>query len=107
MKNLMNNLKVAVEQEKNGIKPNLSIKETLENLDLIKVSLNNYSKKKINLELYQCPECYKKNTCERSLERHKWTYHPSNNYEKAWSIHERNGWQNYSGSSYYQDDPYY
>lgn len=103
---LLNDLQIAVEQEKNGIEPNLSIKETQEKIELVKLSLNK-KKEEIKLEQYQCPDCYQKNSSERSLERHNWTFHPKNEYEKAWSRHERNGWQNYSGSSYYQDNPYY
>lgn len=104
---LMDNLKIADNKEKNGISPDQNKQIIQEKLNKIKELMNQPKEEPIKLEPNQCPECYKKNSCTRDLERHNWTFHPKNRYEKSWSRHERNGWQNYTGSTYYQDDPYY
>ena len=87
----------------------MSYQEATELMNNLKIVDKNseQNKEPVKLEPNQCAECLKKNNNARDLERHNWTYHPKNKYEKAWSRHERNGWQNYSGSTYYQDDPYY
>jgi hypothetical protein len=54
-----------------------------------------------------CHECKREFKTDRDLERHQWTYHPRNEYEELWSKHEKEGWVNWSGSSYFTDNPYY
>lgn len=53
---------------------------------------------------YHCYQCKTDFQSARSLERHGWEQHPSNDYEKAWA---NTDWDNWKGSSYYEDDPYY
>ena len=53
---------------------------------------------------YYCYTCQKNFDEYRSLEKHNWNIHPSNNIEKAWA---NTDWSTYKGSSYYCDDPYY
>ena len=44
---LLNDLQIAAEQERNGIEPNLSIKETQEKIELVKLSLNKKRRNKV------------------------------------------------------------
>ncbi len=53
---------------------------------------------------FQCKTCKKNFDSESILERHGWSEHPSDEYQKTWS---QTNWSTYRGSSYYQDDPYY
>ena len=53
---------------------------------------------------YYCNKCKKLFDDKDELEKHNWKIHPSNIYELKWSQTDFN---NYSGSSYYKDDPYY
>ncbi len=59
---------------------------------------------------YKCESCKSKPEFRsyESLQKHRWTYHPSNNIEKAWAKHAREGFENWTGSSYYESyGPYY
>ena len=62
---------------------------------------------------YICDECkLKKIHVEfktyKSLEKHNWTWHPKNEIEKHWSEHAKEGFMNWTGSSYYESfGPYY
>ena len=65
-------------------------------------------------EYINCNECNFKirksdyNDYEKSLQKHKWKYHPKNHYEKTWSKHALEGFKNWRGSSYYESyGPYY
>ena len=65
------------------------------------MSSNNKEKK------HTCDCCKKTFESYKDLERHNWTCHPKNEYEIAWQKHELNNWKGYTGSTYYQSDPYY
>ena len=42
------------------------------------------------------------------LNKHEWTYYPRNNTERTWAKHAREGFINWTGSSYYESfGPYY
>ena len=64
-------------------------------------------------EKYICHECESKKIKTefnnyRNLEKHQWTWHPSNSIERAWAKHAREGFMNWTGSSYYESyGPYY
>jgi hypothetical protein len=53
---------------------------------------------------FYCYNCKKDFESSSSLEKHCWSLHPSNKYEKAWA---NTNWSTWKGSSYYEDDPYY
>lgn len=49
-------------------------------------------------------------TCKKEVsdeERHRWKWHPKNKYEELWSQHAKEGFKNWTGSSFFEDDPYY
>ena len=62
-------------------------------------NINKSSKKKCNI----CNKCKLEFDDYNSLEKHKWTAHPTNNYEYHWS--KITDWSQYPMS--YRDDPYY
>lgn len=58
--------------------------------------------------MLKCSECKFTTKNSRNMERHNWTWHPSNKYERAWSKHALEGFMNWKGSSYYESyGPYY
>ena len=69
--------------------------------------MENYTPKKREKPKIMCHQCKREFDTDRGLERHRWTNHPSNKYEELWSRHEREGWVNWTGSTYFQDNPYY
>jgi len=69
--------------------------------------MENYTPKKREKPKIMCRQCNSEFKTDRGLERHGWANHPSNEYEKLWSRHEREGWVNWTGSTYFQDNPYY
>ncbi len=64
--------------------------------------------KKEKEQQFTCPQCKFVTKNSRSMQKHQWTWHPSNNIERAWAKHAREGFMNWTGSSYYESyGPYY
>ena len=80
------------------------LKKQIEELEEKKKSVESNNRHKNKNSEYYCYRCCKNFDSYRSLERHGWEIHPSNEYERAWANKD---WSAWTGSSYYEDDPYY
>ena len=59
-------------------------------------------------KLEKCNQCNFKCENADTLQKHKWKWHPKNNYEKLWSKHAKENFKNWTGSSYFESfGPYY
>jgi len=79
-----------------GYKPKISIK------DEIYATVQSLISKKNNE--YKCNYCIENLRSLDELEKHNWEHHPKDKYQVTWSSVNFNNWK---GSAYYRDDPYY
>ena len=75
---------------------------------ILKVSNLFIKMEKKKTDNLKCSKCKFTTKDSKTLQKHNWTWHPMNNYEKSWSKHAKEGFCNWTGSSYYESfGPYY